>query len=90
MAIVYIQKPFSRNQNISHFKFNLYWPFGTNHQKNIRVLTAVKKNIIMRVIVENQTGLICDFYYTVLDIKEFYLQSKKFLQKTIIVNLYDS
>ena len=33
---------------------------------------------------------ICYFYCMVLNIKEFHLQFRKFLQKTRIVNLYDN
>ena len=52
-AIVCIQEPFLGNRNISHSGFNLYWPSGTDSRKDIRVLTAVRKDIISRVIIEN-------------------------------------
>ena len=56
----------------------------------MRVLTAVRKNIISRVIIENRTDLISHPYYMTLDIKELHPQSGMFLQKTRIINLYDN
>ncbi len=52
-AIVCIQKLFLGNRDISHSGFNLYWPSGTDSRKDMQVLTAVRKDIISRVIVEN-------------------------------------
>ncbi len=52
-AIVCIQEPFLGNRSISHPSFNLYWPSGTDNRKDIRVLTAVRKDILYNVIIEN-------------------------------------
>lgn len=52
-VVVYIQEPFLEDWNIFHLGFNLYWPSGTDNQKNIRVLTAVRKDIINRVNIDN-------------------------------------
>lgn len=30
-AVIYIHKPFLENRTISHSKFNLYWPSGTDN-----------------------------------------------------------
>ncbi len=89
-AIVCIQEPFLGNRYISHSGFNLYWPSETDSRKDMRVLTAVRKDIISRVIVENRTNLISHPYCMALDIKEPHPKSGKFLRKTRIVNLYDN
>lgn len=52
-AVVCIQEPFLGNRDISHSGFNLYWPSGTDNRKDMRVLTAVKKDIISTVVIEN-------------------------------------
>ena len=89
-AVVCIQELFLGNRSISHFGFNLYWPSGTDNRKDIRVLTTVRKNILNRVIINNQTDLVSHPYCSVLDIKELYLVSGKILRKTRVVNLYDN
>ena len=89
-GIVCIQEPFLGNRDISHSGFNLYWPAGTDNQKDMRVLVAVKKDILNRVIMENWTNLISHPYCQILDIRELYLQSGRYLRKTRIVNLYDN
>lgn len=75
---------------ISHLGFNLYWPSGTDSRKDMRVLTAVRKDIVSQIIIENRTDLVSHPYCMVLDIKELHPQSGKSLRKTRIVNLYDN
>ncbi len=60
------------NRDISQSGFNLYWPFGMDSRKDMRVLTAVRKDIISRVIVEDRTDLISHPYCMVLDIKQLH------------------
>ena len=88
--IVCIQEPFLGNRDISHSGFNLYWPAGTDNRKNMRVLMAVKKDILNRVIVENRTDLVSHPYCIVLDIRELHPQSRRCLRRTRVVNLYDN
>ena len=52
-AVVCIQEPFLGNRSISHSGFNLYWPSGTDNRKDMRVLTAVRKDILNKVIINN-------------------------------------
>ena len=82
-VIVCIQELFLGNRNISHSGFNLYWPSGTDSRKDMRVLTAVRKDIISRVIIENQTDLISHPYCMALDIKELHPQSDERLELSI-------
>ncbi len=53
VAVVCIQEPFLGNRSISHSGFNLYWPSGTDNRKDMRVLTAVRKDILNEVIIDN-------------------------------------
>ncbi len=89
-VVVCIQEPFLGNQSISHSGFNLYWPSRTDNRKDIRVLTAVRKDILYKVIIDNQTDLASHPYCSVLDIKELHPLSRKVLRKTRVVNLYDN
>ena len=81
---------FLGNQSLAHTGFNLYWPSGTDNRKDMRVLIAVRKDILNRVVIENRTDLISHLYCICLDIKELDLQSGKRLRKTRVVNLYDN
>ena len=88
-TVVCIQEPFLGNWSISHSAFNLYWPSGTDNWKNIRVLTAVRKDMLHRVVIDNWTDLVSHPYCSVLDIKELYSLTRKVVRKTRVVNLYD-
>lgn len=56
----------------------------------MQVLIAIKKNILNKVIIDNWINPISNPCYIVLNIKKFNLISKKYLKKTIVVNLYDN
>lgn len=77
-------------RSLAHAGFNLYWPSETDNQKDIRVLITVKKDILDKVVIENQTDLISYPYCFCLDIKELDPQSGKNLRKTRIINLYNN
>ena len=89
-AIVCIQEPFLGNRSIAHAGFNFYWPSGISNRKDIRVLVAVRKDIVNTVIVENRTDLVSHPYCLVLDIKELDRQRQRCIRRTRVVNLYDS
>ena len=89
-VVVCIQKPFLGNRSILHFGFNLYWPSGTDNRKVMRVLTAVRKDILHKVTVENRTDLVSHPYCIVLDIRELNPVSGEYSRKTRVVNLYDN
>lgn len=59
-------------------------------QKNMQVLTTVRKDILSKIMIENQIDLIGHSYYIVFDIKEFHPQSGNSLRETRVVNLYDN
>lgn len=88
--IVYIQEPFLGKRDISHCGFNLYWPSGTDNRKHMRVLTAVWKDILDKVIIENRTDLVSYPYCSILDVKKLHPISQKVLRRTKVVNIYDN
>ena len=89
-AVVCIQEPFLGNRNISHSGFNFYWPSGTDNRKDMRVLIAVKKDILNKVIIENRTNLVSHPYCIVIDVRERNPVSRKYSRRTRVVNLYDN
>ena len=56
----------------------------------MRVLTAVRKDILNKVIINNWINLASYLYYYVLDIKKLYSRFRKILRKIRVVNLYDN
>lgn len=64
--IAYLQKPFIRNRNFSHSIFNFYW-LGRLKNKE-QVFTAIKNELISRIVVDNKTHLVDHPYFLVLNI----------------------
>ena len=89
-SIVLIQEPFLGNKSLAHSGFNLYWPSGTDKRKDMRVLTAVRKDISSKIVIENRTDLVSHPYCMVVDIRELDPRSERCLRRTRIVNLYDN
>ncbi len=67
-GIVCLQEPFIGKRNISHGAFNFYWLGGERTES--RVLTAVKKKLVDKIIVENRIDLIDHPYFLALDIQD--------------------
>lgn len=65
-SIVIIQKLFIGNQEISHSKFNFFWP--QSERKNIRVMMAVRKNVADKIIVDHRTNIINHPYFLLIEI----------------------
>ena len=89
-SVVCIQEPFLGNRSLAHAGFNIYWPSGTENRRDMRVLIAVRKDILNKVIIENRTDLVSHPYCIVMDIRELNPVSGKFSRKTRDVNLYDN
>ena len=89
-SIVCIQEPFIGNRSISHSGFNLYWPIAGENRRDIRVLTAVRKEIVNNVVLDNRLDLANHLYSLVLDIKELHPKTRKPISRTRVVNIYDS
>lgn len=69
-SVVCIQEPFVGKLAISHSGFDFYWPEDGGDRKNIRVLTAVRKDVVNQVIFENRSDLARHPYCMILDIKD--------------------
>lgn len=65
-GIICLEEPFIRNKNIIYSAFHFYW-LGRSRNK-ARVLTAVKKELANRIIVESELDLLDHPYFLALDI----------------------
>lgn len=87
-GIVMIQESFVGNREISHSGFSFYWPQG--RRKKIRVMIAIKKDLVDKIVVDHRTDLINHPYFILLEIRELDPRSNKPGRKTRIVNVYDN
>ena len=87
-GIVMIQEPFIGSRELCHSGFNFYWPQG--ERKEIRVMTAIKKDLGDKISVDHRTDLIHHRYFMLLQICKIDPQSKRPGRKTRIVNVYDN
>lgn len=88
VGIVIIQEPFIGNREISHNGFNFYWP--QDERKHIRVMTAGRRTLVDKIVVDHRTDLINHPYFMMLEIQELDPQSKRPGRKTRIFNVYDN
>lgn len=54
-GIIIIQEPYIGNREILHSAFNFYW--SQSERKNIRVMIAVKRNLVDKIMVDHKTDL---------------------------------
>ena len=54
------------------------------------MLTAVRKDMLHRVVIDNRTELVSHPYCSLLDIKELHSLTRKVVRKTRVVNLYNN
>ena len=87
-GMVMLQEPFIGNRELSHSAFNFYWPQG--ERSEIRVVTAIRKDLTDKLVVENRTDLVNHPYFILLEIWELDQQSKKPGRKTRALNVYDN
>ena len=87
-GIVCLQEPFIGNRSITHSAFNFYWPGGLRNEA--RVLTAVKKELVNKIIVDNRTDLVDHPYFLTLDIRDIDNRTNKPARRTRVINAYDN
>src|ERR1700761_3257388 len=80
-GIACLQEPPGGKHDSSHPGFLFYWPEGP--REHARVVTAVRRNIVDRVVIEARTDLANHPYFIVVDVLE---QGRR----TRVVNCYDS
>ena len=86
-GVIYIQEPFIGTRDIQHNGFSLHWPGG--ERKDARVLTAIRKDLANRVVVEKRSDLVDHPYVIMLDIKDFNTNTRLPTRCTRVVNIYD-
>ncbi len=87
-GVVMVQEPLIGNQEISHIGFNFYWLQG--ERKNIKVMMAVRKSLVDKIVDDYRTDLDNCSYFILLKIRELDPRSKRPGRKTSVVNVYDN
>lgn len=90
MGVNYIQKPFFGNNNLFYTRNNLDQLSKRYNQKNNQVLAIVKKNILNKIIIENETYLISYYYCIILNIIYYGLLLSKYKRKIRIINIHNN
>ena len=80
-GIACLQEPPVGKNDISHPGFMLYWPEGP--RKDTRVVTAVRRDIVDKIVIEARTDLANHPYFMVIDV----IEEKR---RTRVVNCYDN
>ena len=85
-GIIMVYELFIGNQEISQSKFNFYWP--KEKKKNIRVMMAIRKELVDKIIVDYWINLVNHSYFMLLEIWELDLWLKRPGKKTQVINVY--
>lgn len=86
--IVIFQELFIGNQELCHSAFNFYWL--QRNKTEIRAMTAVKKDIQDKIVVEHRTDKINYPYFILLKIRELNQQLKRPGRKMQVLNIYQN
>ena len=86
VGVVYLQEPYIGAREISHLGFTFYWP-ETKDRRKIRVVIAIKKDILGTWILEHRINLINSTHIQCLDIWDT-LRGEKAC-RTRLVNIYN-
>lgn len=87
-GIVMLQEPFIGNRELCHSAFNFYWPEG--NKTEIRVMTAVRRDLLDKIMMEHRTDLVNHPCFILLEIRELDWQSKRPGRKTRVINVYNN
>lgn len=88
-AFICLQEPYNGIYSFSHPGYEIRWPEkGKNSEK--RVLIAVKKDLLNKIITESRSDLINHPYFLAIDVWELHPQSQRKLRKTRLINCYDN
>ena len=88
-AIICLQEPYTGQNSISHPGYVLYWP-EEGDLKNKRVVTAVRRDLIAKTIIEARTDLINHPYAQALDIWDLHRKTRAKKRRTRLINVYDN
>lgn len=67
-GMVILQKLFIGNQELFHSAFNFYWP--QRKKSEIKAVTAIRKYLIDKCIIENRIDLVNHLYFIFLEIQK--------------------
>ena len=87
-GLVCLQEPFIGKKTLAYTAFNFYWPRGVRTEA--RVLTAVRKDILNKIVVENRSDLVDHPYFLAMDIRELGRTTKTPGRRTRLVNAYNN
>lgn len=88
VGLLMLQELFIEHREMSHSVFNFYWPQG--RRTEIRVMMAVKKDLLDKIILKHRTDLVTHPYFILLEIWNLDQQSKRLERKTQVFNIYDN
>lgn len=73
-GIILLQEPFIGIRELVHNAFNFYWP--QRDRTAIRVMTAVRKDLLDKIVIEHRTDLVNHPYFIFLEIRDLDQRSK--------------
>lgn len=74
-GIIMVRNLLISNQEIYHSRFNFYWP--QDDRKNIKVMMAIRKNLMDKIVINHRTDLGNHLYFILLEIRELNLQFER-------------
>lgn len=81
---------FLEKKNLVYVRFNLYWLVEIYDCKDNYIFIVVRKDLLIKTILENQTDQVRHPYGIVLDIKKVEIHAKWQMRKSRIVNVYNN
>jgi Endonuclease-reverse transcriptase len=88
-AFICLQEPYIGVHSFSHPGYEIKWPEkGENKEK--RVLIAIRKDLLTKVITEARSDLVNHSYVIALDIWDLQLDTQKKARRTRLINCYDN
>jgi hypothetical protein len=87
--LICLQEPYIGVYSFSHPGYKIKWPKkGENKEK--RVLIAIRKDLLTKVITEVRSDLVNHPYVLALDIRDLHPFSQKKARRTRLINCYDN
>ena len=86
-SMICLQELFIERKDLIHATFSQYW--SKDLRIEARVMIAVRKDILNRVMMNNRIDLIVYFYFLVIDVREINSRIKKSDRRTRIINAYN-
>jgi hypothetical protein len=87
--IVCLQEPYIGVNSVTHGGYVILWP-ETGPKDKKRVMIAIQKDLLNRLIIEPKTDLINHPYALALDIWDIHHITRKKIRRTRLINIYDN